>query len=135
MRARRTGAMACKVLEMRLFSVAFAVAAIAATTAAVWAAPACDSLGEPGWSLVPTVETTGQVDSAPYQAGASGNWFVDRTTALLPFCNYYNSLGIYSLRSYSLSPEMKKERIGICQRTAQGGSAAVAPYAGQCPPQ
>jgi hypothetical protein len=93
---------------------------------------ACDALGEAGWKTVATVEVTDQVDSAPYRAGAS--WFVDRTTTLLPFCNYYNSVGNYSLRSYSLSPEIRKERIEICHGLTQGGSAAVAPYAGRCPP-
>jgi len=92
----------------------------------------CDAIGETGWKIVATVETTAQVDSAPYQAGTS--WFVERTTTLLPFCNYYNSLGNYSLRSYSLAPETRKERIEICHDLPQGGSAAVAPYTGRCPP-
>ena len=65
---------------------------------------------------------------APYQAG--GDWLVDRTTTVLPLCNYINASGNYSLRSYSLSPEDKTERVAICR-----GSAAVAPYAGPCPPK
>jgi hypothetical protein len=93
---------------------------------------ACDALGERGWRTVPTVETTSQSDGAPYQVGAS--WFVDRTTTLLPFCNYYNSVGNYSLRSYTLSPETRTERVEICRNLPQGGSAAVAPYTGRCPP-
>ena len=65
---------------------------------------------------------------APYQAG--GDWLVDRTTTVLPMCNYINASGNYSLRSYSLSPEDKIERVMICR-----GNAAVAPYAGPCPPK
>ena len=55
---------------------------------------------------------------------------VDRTTTVLPMCNYINASGNYSLRSYSLSPEDKIERVMICR-----GNAAVAPYAGPCPPK
>jgi hypothetical protein len=88
----------------------------------------CDALGEPGWSTVPSHEIVNVADGAPYQAG--GNWFVDRTTTVLPMCNYINASGNYSLRSYSLSPEDKIERVMICR-----GTAAVAPYAGPCPPK
>ena len=49
---------------------------------------------------------------------------------LLPYCSYFDELGIYSMRSYSLSPEPKKERIAICR-----GNVPVAPYAGACPPK
>jgi hypothetical protein len=93
---------------------------------------ACDALGDPGWRTVATVETTHQADSAPYQVG--DNWFVDRSTTLLPFCNYYNSIGNYSLRSYTLAPETRTERVEICRSLPQGGSAPVVPYAGRCPP-
>ena len=88
----------------------------------------CYALGEPGWSTVPSHEIVNVADGAPYQAG--GNWFVDRTTTVLPMCNYINASGNYSLRSYSLSPEEKIERVMICR-----GTAAVAPYAGPCPPK
>ena len=88
----------------------------------------CDALGEPGWSTVPSHEIVNVADGAPYQAG--GNWFVDRTTTVLPMCNYINASGNYSLRSYSLSPEEKIERVMICR-----GTAAVAPYARPCPPK
>jgi hypothetical protein len=66
-------------------------------------------------------------DGASYQLG--GDWLVDRTTTVLPMCNYINASGNYSLRSYSLSPEDKTERVTICR-----GNAAVA-YAGPCPPK
>jgi hypothetical protein len=94
-----------------------------------------DPVSDVGWSVVPSLETVGAVEGAPYQAGASGNWFVERTTTLVPFCNYYNEIGIYSMRSYTLAPEVTKERIRICERTAAGGSGAVAPYPGPCPPK
>jgi hypothetical protein len=88
-----------------------------------------DPLADAGWSVLPSLETVGTKDGAPYQTGASGDWFVDRTTTLLPFCNYYNEIGIYSMRSYTLAPQVTTERIGICH-----GNAAVPPYAGPCPP-
>jgi hypothetical protein len=89
---------------------------------------ACDDLGEPGWSTLPSHETVNVADGAPYQAG--GDWFVARTTTVLPLCNYINAAGNYSLRSYSLEPEQKTERVVICR-----GGTAVAPYAGPCPPK
>ena len=77
-------------------------------------------------------ETVGVKDGAPYRSG--DDWFIDRTTTVLPLCNYLNAVGNYSLRSYSLSPEEKTERIAICKRTP-GGSTPMAPYDGPCPPQ
>ena len=84
----------------RLWPAFFMIAA----NLAAWDGPAraqtnfkCDPLdpvADAGWSVVPSLETLGKADSAPYQAGAGGDWFVDRTTTLLPFCNYYNDLGI-----------------------------------------
>jgi hypothetical protein len=59
---------------------------------------------------------------------------VDRTTTVLQLCNYFNVVGSYSLRSYSLDPARKTERIGICRTGAQGMSMAIPPYAGPCPP-
>jgi hypothetical protein len=93
-----------------------------------------DPVSDVGWSVVPSLETVRTVDGAPYQAGASGDWFIERTTTLLPFCNYYNEIGIYSLRSYTLAPQVTKQQIKICERTDAGRSAAVPPYAGACPP-
>jgi hypothetical protein len=123
-------------------SVVFVTAAIAASVATCGPCTAqanhkCDPIdptSDVGWSVVPSVETVGVVDGAPYQAGTSGDWFIERTTTLVPFCNYYNEIGIYSMRSYTLAPQVTKERIRICERTAAGGSGAVAPYAGPCPP-
>jgi hypothetical protein len=93
-----------------------------------------DPVADAGWSVVPSLETVDQADSAPYQASAAGDWFVDRTTTRLPFCNYYNDLGIYSLRSYTLSPQVSTQRIAVCKAAPSGGSVAVAPHAGPCPP-
>ena len=106
------------------------IAAMARMPAAAQTLPKCDPVdpvSDAGWSVVPSLEEIGTKDSAPYQA--NGDWFVDRTTTLLPFCNYYNEIGIYSMRSYTLMPQATTERIGICR-----GNTAVPPYAGSCPP-
>jgi hypothetical protein len=92
----------------------------------------CDPVTDEGWSVVPERQTLGAIDGPPYQVGA--DWFVDRTTTVLPLCNYFNSIGVYSLRSYSLDPVASKERIAIC-RGGEGVSVAIAPYAGPCPPR
>jgi hypothetical protein len=93
-----------------------------------------DPVSDVGWSVVPSLETVGMMDSAPYQNGGSGDWFVERTTTVLPFCNYYNEIGIYSMRSYTLAPQVIKQQVKICERTNAGSSTAVPPYAGICPP-
>jgi hypothetical protein len=106
----------------------------AAASGAAFAQPThkCDPLdpvADAGWSVVPSLEPIGTTDSAPYRAGTGSDWFIDRTTRLLPFCNYYNEIGIYSMRSYTLAPQLATERIEICR-----GGAPVPPYAGKCPP-
>jgi hypothetical protein len=125
-------------------SVVLVIAAIVAIMAAAGepgvaqTMPKCDPvdpISDVGWSVVPSLETIGTADGRPYQAGAGGDWFVDRTTTLLPFCNYYNEIGIYSMRSYTLSRQVTKERIAICKSAPAGGSVAIAPYAGPCPPR
>jgi hypothetical protein len=93
-----------------------------------------DPIADVGWSVVPSLETVGAVDGAPSQAGRTGDWFVERVTTRIPFCNYYNEIGIYSMRSYTLAPEVTKERIQTCEHSATGGSDPVLPYAGSCPP-
>jgi len=102
-----------------------------------YASHKCDPLSDAdvGWSVVPSHETIKEVEGAPYQSGAPGNWFVDRTTTELPFCNYFNEIGIYSMRSYSLSPETRKQRTLVCRRAEAGNLIAVAPYRGPCPPK
>ena len=88
---------------------------------------ACDPVVDEGWRVLATVETTGVQDGAPFQDGA--DWYVERTTTLMPLCNYFNATGNYSLRSYSLDPFDKTERVAICRE-----GKAVDPYKGKCPP-
>ena len=104
-----------------------------AVTALGWPAIAhadhtCDALGDEGWRTVLSHETVNVADGPPYQEG--GDWFVNRSTTILPLCNYINATGNYSLRSYSLSPETQTERVAICK-----ANAAVGPYRGPCPPR
>jgi hypothetical protein len=106
------------------------IAAAVGTPAVAQTLPKCDPVdpvSDAGWSVVPSLEEIGTRDGEPYQV--NGDWFVDRTKTLLPFCNYYNEIGIYSMRSYTLTPQVSTERIGICR-----GDTAVPPYAGSCPP-
>ena len=109
-------------------SLLLAVAVSLMSATALRAAHICDALGDPGWSTVPSEEIVAVKDAAPYRDGE--NWFVERTTTVLPLCNYINASGNYSLRSYSLSPEDTTARVAICR-----AGAAVAPYAGSCPPK
>ena len=92
------------------------------------AEPVCDPPGEEGYRVVPSLEVTGVKDGAPYRTEAG--WMVERTTTLLPFCNYFSPVGSYSLKSYSLDPFDKTERVWLCR-----ADTPVAPYAGPCPPK
>jgi hypothetical protein len=126
-------------LHKRFAAVVCALAALAASGPHGHAQtnPKCDPvdpIADAGWSVVPSLETIATADGAPYQGGA-GDWFVDRTTTLLPFCNYFNEIGIYSMRSYTLSRQITKERVQICKSAPGGASTAIAPYAGACPPK
>jgi hypothetical protein len=118
-------------------TLALAVALAMAAPAIGFAAPAaehkCDPVTDEGWSVVAERQTLSEIDSIPYPAGA--DWYVDRVTTVLPFCHYYNSIGVYSMRSYSLAPMATEGRIAICRGNREGGSVAVAPYAGPCPPR
>ena len=108
-----------------------------------------------GWTIHEDRRIVKQVDSAPYEQGGRGNWFVDRETTTLPMCSVFDDLGGYSLRSYMLQPVVTKSTVKICQATANGGSVAFVPrdakprprdtehevyepynrpYAGSCPP-
>jgi hypothetical protein len=93
----------------------------------------CDPIGDPGWRTVPSHEIVSEIGGAPYREGTG--WFIDRTVTVLPLCNYFDEIGNYSLRSYSLSPRATTERIGICRSEAGGTSIAIPPYAGPCPPR
>jgi hypothetical protein len=99
----------------------------AASLAAARAEPVCDAPTE-GGRVVLSMEVAGVKDSAPMRDGA--DWVVERTTTVLPLCNYFSPVGSYSLKSYSLDPENKTERVTICR-----AGAAVAPYTGPCPPK
>jgi hypothetical protein len=123
-----------------------AVVAKSATLAAAWLAAfaslrsevapaqhACDAIGEDGWKVIATDEITDVKDSDPYRVG--DDWVIDRTTTRLPLCNYFNGAGNYSLRSYSLDPVDKQERVVLCRGVASGVTAPVAPYGGPCPPK
>ncbi|HMA73638.1 MAG TPA: hypothetical protein VKP67_19460 [Xanthobacteraceae bacterium] len=118
----------------RIIAVAIVVLATSAVSRSSGAAEhKCDPASDDGWSVVAERETLSQIDGAPYQSGT--DWFVDRVTTVLPFCHYFNSIGVYSMRSYSLEPVMIEERVAICRRTAPNASIAVAPYTGPCPPR
>jgi hypothetical protein len=88
---------------------------------------ACDA-AEEGYRVVPSVEVAGVEDGTPYRAGA--DWVLDRTTTRLPMCRYVTPVGSYSLRSYSLDPEKKTERVMLCH-----GAQRVGSYTGPCPPK
>src|SRR4051812_8224951 len=103
---------------MRLPMLRRSAPAIAAVVGVLGMSPAradhtCDPVGEAGWSVVPSHETVSEADGAPFQGGTAGDWFVTRTTVYLPFCNHYNELGIYSMRSYTLAPRTREERVAI----------------------
>src|SRR5262245_16989638 len=108
-----------------------------------------------GWTIHEDHRIVKQVDSAPYEQGGRGNWFIDRETTTLPFCSVFDDLGGYSLRSYMLPPYVTKSQVKICQATADGGSVRFVPadarpkpadtahevylpydrpYSGPCPP-
>jgi hypothetical protein len=110
-----------------------ALAVVASAPAGAAAMHKCDPVTEEGWSVVPEREVLSQKDGEAYQA--DGTWYVNRVTTVLPFCNYYNAIGIYSLNSYSLSPDVTEERVAICRPGAQGKAIAIAPYSGLCPPR
>ena len=116
----------------RMIVMAIAVLAAPALSGSAAAAHTCDPVTDAGWSVIAEDETLSQTDGLPYQSGS--DWFVDRVTTVLPYCHYFNSIGIYSMRSYSLDPVVTEERIAICRRSGDG-SVAVAPYAGPCPPR
>jgi hypothetical protein len=116
--------------------VAFAITVLTAAATLGGAEAAehkCDPVTDDGWSVVAEGETLSRTDSPPYQSGT--DWFVDRVITELPFCHYFNSIGVYSMRSYSLEPVVTEQRVVICRRIAPNGLLAVAPYTGPCPPR
>jgi len=134
--------------------------AAAAFPGAAWAECYLENVASPqeiadGWTIHEDLRVVKQVDSAPYEQGGRGNWFVDREKTTLPLCSVFDDLGAYSLRSYMLQPVVTKVQVKICQATAGGGSVPFVPpdakpqpsdtahevfdsykrsYAGPCPP-
>ncbi len=94
-----------------------------------------DPIADAGWSGG-ALARNHRHGGAPYQGGAGGDWLIDRTTTLLPFCNYYNEIGIYSMRSYTLSRQVSKTQVQISLASCP---AAPAPRSrsmlGPCPPK
>ena len=80
-----------------------------------------------GWTIHEDRRVVKQVDSAPFEQGGKGNWFVDREKTTLPLCSVFDDLGAYSLRSYMLQPVVAKEKVQLCQATAAGGSVPFVP--------
>ena len=80
-----------------------------------------------GWTIYEDLRVVKQVDSAPYEQGGDGNWFVDRETTTLPMCSVFDDLGGYSLRSYMLPLVVAKSQVKICQATADGDSVPFVP--------
>ena len=87
----------------------------------------CDPPPE-GGRVMASTEITDVNDGAPFQAGP--DWLVERTTRYLPLCNYFSPVGSYSLKSYSLDPFTRVDRVTLCH-----AATPVAPYAGPCPPK
>ena len=145
----------------RVAIIVFAASAVAAAfPRAAWAECYLENVASPqeiadGWTIHEDLRVVKQVDSAPYEQGGRGNWFVDREKTTLPLCSVFDDLGAYSLRSYMLQPVVTKSRVQICRATADGGSARFVPadakpkpadtryevyepynrpYTGSCPP-
>ena len=100
---------------------------MAAGLSAARAQHVCDAPSE-GGQVMTSTEVTDVNDGAPYRSGS--DWLVERTTRFLPLCNYFSPVGSYSLKSYSLDPFTRIERVTLCH-----AATPVAPYAGPCPPK
>jgi hypothetical protein len=113
---------------MRQVRICSTVFALLAGVAAVRAEPVCDAPTEEGYRVELSMEIAGVTDGEPYRSGP--DWIVERTTTVLPLCSYFSPVGSYSLRSYSLDPEKKTERVMLCH-----GDRRVGSYTGLCPPK
>ncbi len=89
----------------------------------------------PGGEMKKTIEIADQKDSAPHARGAAGNWYVTRITKWIPYCMYHDPIGLYSLDTYSLQPQLIEEEVQVCEALAGGMSRPMAPFAGPCPPR
>jgi hypothetical protein len=99
--------------------------AAAGGPAAAQSNPKCDPVdpvSDVGWSVVPSLETVGKADGAPYQAGAGGDWFIDRATRCFRSATI-TTRSEFSMRSYTLS-----------RQSARNGSksASARPPAAAC---
>src|SRR5262245_5200845 len=88
----------------------------------------------PGWEVLKTIEKADEKDGPPHPRGQAGNWYVTRVTKWIPYCQYHNPIGLYSLDTYALAPRMVEEEVQICAAVAGGSSRPVAPFSGPCPP-
>jgi hypothetical protein len=88
----------------------------------------------PGWDVLKTIEIAERKDGPPHAKGATGNWYVTRVTKWIPYCQYHNPIGLYSLDTYALAPRLFEEEVQICAAIAGGGSRPIAPFGGPCPP-
>ena len=117
----------------KVATIVFAGSVVAASfPGAAWADCYLENVASPqeiadGWTIHEDLRVVKQVDSAPYERGGRGNWFVDRETTTLPMCSVFDDLGGYSLRSYMLQPVVTKAQVKMCQATAGGGSVPFVP--------
>src|SRR5258708_20947097 len=96
-------------LGARMIAVAVAALTVSAISKAAAAAEhKCDPVADAGWSVAPEREVLSQTDGAPYQSGT--DCLVDRVTTVLPFCHYFNSIGVYSMPPYSPHPVVTEDR-------------------------
>jgi hypothetical protein len=89
----------------------------------------------PGWDVLKTIEIADQKDGTPHAKGQVGNWYVTRVTKWIPYCQYHDPIGLFSLDTYALAPKFVEEEVQICAAMPGAGSRPVAPFAGPCPPR
>lgn len=113
----------------------------AQTEAAPAPAPQCslENVASPdeiksGWTLKFDPKIVDQHDSAPFEVG-KGDWFVNRTTVIIPQCSAYDDMGNYSLRSYMLPKITTQTQIQICRHDERRGSVLIAPANGMAKPE
>lgn len=121
-------------LAIALIAIVLVVTPRSAAAAAPQPTHKCDD-PQPGWDVLKTIEIADQKDGAPHAKGGAGNWYVTRVTKWIPYCQYHNPIGLYSLDTYALSPRLVEEEVQICAAVQGGGSRAVAPFKGPCPPR
>ena len=100
--------------------------------------PKCDPvdpIADVGWSVVPSLETIATADGAPYQGG-DRRGLVRRShhhaAAVLQLLQRDRNLQHALLHAVAAGHQ---EQVQICKAAPGGASAAIAPYAGPCPPK